>query len=289
MKTITKDKIRFGFDASFEPVLTINPGETVCFETQDCYAEQIDYDKKEFSLLDMKRNNPVTGPLCVNGAEPGDVLKVEIHDIIPDDHGSMCVRLGCGVYEVEGCHCRRIPIKDGVIFFDEGIEIPVRPMIGVIGTCPAMPCDTQSPGPHGGNLDIRDLGIGSTIFLPVSVSGALLAIGDCHAVQGDGETAICAMEMSAKVIVKVDLIKGGTDIPTPFIETKDAIFTTHADRSLDAASVTAARKMHRYLIRKTGLTDAQASMLLSLVGNLRISQVVNPLKGCVMEFPKKYL
>ena len=162
-------------------------------------------------------------------------------------------------------------------------------MIGVIGTCPATPCDTQSPGPHGGNLDIRDLGIGSTIFLPVSVPGALLAIGDCHAVQGDGETAICAMEMSAKVIVKVDLIKGGTDIPTPFIETKDAIFTTHADRSLDAASVTAARKMHRYLIRRTGLTDAQASMLLSLVGNLRISQVVNPLKGCVMEFPKKYL
>ncbi len=289
MKTITKDKIRFGFDASFEPVLTINPGETVCFETQDCYAEQIDYDKKEFSLLDMKRNNPVTGPLCVNGAEPGDVLKVEIHDIIPDDHGVMCVRLGCGVYEVEGCHCRRFPIKDGVIYFDEGIEIPVRPMIGVIGTCPAKPCDTQSPGPHGGNLDIRDLRAGSTIYLPVSVPGALLAIGDCHAVQGDGETAICAMEMSAKVIVKVDLIKGGTDIPTPFIETKDAIFTTHADRSLDAASVTAARKMHRYVMQKAGLTDAQASMLLSLVGNLRISQVVNPLKGCVMEFPKKYL
>jgi len=289
MKTITKDKIRFGFDASFEPVLTINPGETVCFETQDCYAEQIDYDKKEFSLLDMKRNNPVTGPLCVNSAEPGDVLKVEIHDIIPDDHGVMCVRLGCGVYEVEGCHCRRFPIKDGVIYFDEGIEIPVRPMIGVIGTCPAKPCDTQSSGPHGGNLDIRDLGAGSTIYLPVSVPGALLAIGDCHAVQGDGETAICAMEMSAKVIVKVSLIKDGSDIPTPFIESKDAIFTTHADESLDVASITAARKMHRYVMQKTGLTDAQASMLLSLVGNLRISQVVNPLKGCVMEFPKKYL
>ncbi len=288
MKTITKDKIRFGFDASFEPVLTIDPGETVCFETQDCYAEQIDHDKKEFSLLDMKRNNPVTGPLYVNGAVPGDVLKIEILDIIPEDHGVMCVRLNCGVYEVEGCHCRKFPIKDGVIYFDEGIRIPVRPMIGVIGTCPAEPCDTQSPGPHGGNLDINELGIGSTIYLPVSVPGALLAIGDCHAVQGDGETAICAMEISAKVIVKVNVIKEGSDIPAPFIETKDAIYTTHGDESLDIASVTAARKMHRYLIQKTDLTDAQASMLLSLAGNLRISQVVNPRKGCVMEFPKKY-
>ena len=289
MKTITKDKIRFGFDASFEAVETIDSGETVCFETQDCYAEQIDHDRKDFSLLDMKRNNPVTGPLHVNGAEPGDVLKIEVLDIIPDDHGVMCIRPNCGVYEVVGCHCRRFPIKDGVIYFDGGIEIPVRPMIGVIGTCPTEPCDTQSPGPHGGNLDINELGIGSTVYLPVSVPGALLAIGDCHAVQGDGETAICAMEMSAKVIVKVSVIKNGSDIPTPFIETKEAVYTAHGDESLDIASVTAARKMHRYLTHKTGLTDTQASMLLSLVGNLRISQVVNPRKGCIMEFPKKYL
>ena len=184
MKTIEKDKIRFGFDASWEPVEYIESGETVCFKTQDCYAEQIDYDKKDFSLLDMKRNNPVTGPLYVNGAEPGDVLKVEILDIVPEDHGVMCVRLNCGVYEVVGCHCRRFPIRDNTIYFDNGIEIPIRPMIGVIGTCPVEPCDTQSPGEHGGNLDINDLGIGCTVYLPVSVPGALLAIGDCHAVQG---------------------------------------------------------------------------------------------------------
>ncbi len=289
MKTITRDRIRFGFDSSFEPAGTINSGETVCFETQDCYAEQIDDDNKDFSLLDMKRNNPVTGPLYVNGAEPGDILKIEVLDIVPDDHGVMCIRHNSGVYEVDGCHCRRFPIKDGVVFFDQGIKIPVRPMIGAIGTCPAEPCDTQSPGPHGGNLDINELGIGSTVYLPVSVPGALLAVGDCHAVQGDGETAICAMEISAEVIVKVSVVKDGSDIPTPFIETKNAIYTTHGDESLDVAAVAAARKMHQYLVRKTNLTDVQASMLLSLSGNLRISQVVNPRKGCIMEFPKKYL
>lgn len=289
MKRIMRDQIRFGFDKEFAPVETIESGETVCFETQDCYAEQIDVDGKDFKELDMKRNNPVTGPLYVNGAEPGDVLKVEIQNIEPKDHGVMCVRLGCGVYEVEGCHCRKFPIHDNKIFFDHGIEVPVKPMIGVIGTCPEEACDTQAPGEHGGNLDIRDLGIGSTVYLPVAVSGALLAIGDCHAVQGDGETAICAIEISADVTVKVSVLKDAGAIPTPFIETEKDIYTTYGDESLDVASVKAARKMHRYLTDKTKLTDAQAAMLLSLVGNLRISQVVNPKQGCMMQFPKKYL
>lgn len=289
MKTITKDKKQFSFDPAVVPAETAESGETVCFQTQDCYAEQIDYDKKDFALLDMKRNNPITGPLFVNGAEPGDILKIDILDITPEDHGTMCVRLGSGVYDVQGCHCRRFPINDNKVLFDNNVEIPLKPMIGVIGTCLEKACDTQAPGEHGGNLDIKDLGIGNSIYLPVSVPGALLSIGDCHAVQGDGETAICAVEISASVIVRVSVIKGNSGIPTPFIETERTIITTNADESLDAASIEAARKMHKYLIRTTDYTDAQAAMMLSLVGNLRISQVVNPKKGCIMEFPKCYL
>ena len=172
MKTITKDNIRFGFDSAFEPVETIDPGESVCFQTQDAYAEQIDHDKKDFSLMDMEQNNPVTGPVYVNGAEPGDILKVEILDIVPEDHGVMCVRWNCGVYELEGLHCRRFPVRDNKVFFDNGIEVPARLMVGIIGTCPKEPCDTQSPGEHGGNPDIKNLGIGSAIYLPVAVPGA---------------------------------------------------------------------------------------------------------------------
>ena len=289
MKTITKDKIQFSFDPAFDPAEFADSGETVCFQTQDCYAEQIDYDNKDFSLLDMTRNNPVTGPLFVNDAAPGDILKIDILDIISENHGVMCIRTGSGVYDVQGCHCRKFPIRDNTILFDNDIEIPVRPMIGVIGTCPEDACDTQAPGEHGGNLDIKDLGKGSSIYLPVSVPGALLSIGDCHAVQGDGETAICALEVSASVIVRVSVIKGDPGIPTPFIETESTIITTNGDEYLDAASIKAAGKMHKYLVKTTDLTDAQAAMLLSLVGNLRISQVVNPKKGCIMEFPKCYL
>ena len=89
MKVISREKIQFGFDAESEPVRRIESGEVVCFETQDCYAKQIDVDGKDFYELDMKRNNPVTGPLYVNEAEPGDLLKIEILNIIPEDYYSI--------------------------------------------------------------------------------------------------------------------------------------------------------------------------------------------------------
>ena len=290
MKTISSDNISFTFDPAHPPVETALSGETVCFQTRDCYNGQIDTDGKDFAQVDLTWCNPVTGPLYVEGAQPGDVLKVEILDIAPDEEAIMCVRTGKGVYDVEGCHCRRFPIREGALWFDNGIRIPIRPMIGVIGTCPAQPIDTETPGEHGGNLDIKNLGVGSTVYLPVALPGALLSMGDCHAIQGDGETAICGAEMCARMTVRVSVLKGrGKDIPTPLVETADAILTTSADVSLDTASTAAARKMHDYLVRATDLTDAQAAMMLSLVGDLRISQVVNPKKGCIMEFPKKYL
>ena len=287
MKQISEKNTSFFFDPAIPPALTVESGETVTFMTKDCYDGQIDIDHKDFCLLDMSRNNPITGPLYIKGAEPGDTLKVEVLDIVPNEYGMMCVRLGKGVYHVNGNHCRIFKIQDGIIQFDQGIRIPVRPMIGVIGTCPATACDTHCPGPHGGNLDIRDLGIGSTVFLPVSVPGAMLSIGDCHALQGDGETAICGLEVSAAVTVRVTIVK--EQLPTPFLETNDAIYTIAWDQSLDLASVDASRKMHQYLMSYSCLSDAQAAMLLSLVGDLRISQIVNPLKGCIMRFPKAYL
>lgn len=289
MKIIGSDKVRYSFDPVWKAAEYADSGETVCFQTQDCYSGQIDADRKDITLIQTAQCNPVTGPLYVGGAEPGDVLRVDILDIVPGGHGVMRVKPGLGIYELDSAHCRRFPIRDGKIYFDNGIEIPIRPMIGVIGTCPLEPIDTETPGEHGGNMDIKDLGIGSTVYLPVAVPGALLSLGDCHAVQGDGETVICAVEISASVTVRVTVLKNASFLPTPFIETEDSVLTTYAHESLDEASVQAARKMHEYLIQTTDLTNAQAGMLLSLAGDLRISQVVNPRKGCIMQFPKKYL
>ncbi len=290
MKTVACDSVSYFFDKASAPQMSCESGDTVRFECRDCYNNQLEYDGFDFSKMDMRLNNPITGPLYVNGAQPGDVLRVEIAAIDMGDSGSMCVRLGSGVYEVQGCHCRRFDVKNGLIHFDNGIKIPVRPMVGVMGTAPAgAPQSTQTPGEHGGNMDIKDLGEGAVLYLPVEAEGALLSMGDIHALQGDGETAICALEMAGIVTVRVTVLKDRGDIPTPFVVTPTHYLVTASSPSLDECSVSAARKMHRFLTAHAPLSDAQAAMALSLLGDLRISQVVNPQKGCLMAVPRGIL
>jgi len=290
MFSIDKIYENFEFKPDTKPCAFADSGEVVRFICKDCYADQLTDDNIDFTQMNMTHNNPITGPLYINDAQPGDVLKVELQNIEIADFASMCVRTGVGTYEVEGCHCRRFPIENGIVKFDNNIEIPIKPMVGVMGTSPASgAASTQSPGEHGGNMDIRELGVGSIIYFPVNVPGALLSMGDIHAVQGDGETAICAMEVSGAVTVKVEVVKGDKFIPTPFIVTPKSYYTTASAKSLDECSVAAARKMHRFVMEYANMDDGQAAMLLSVVGHLRISQVVNPEKGCIMELPRAFV
>lgn len=285
MIIVSKENIIFSFRPKEAPAAYANSGDIVKFCCLDCYCEQFKVET-DFRNINMGHNNPATGPLYVKGAEPGDVLRIEIKAIDLEKEGTMFVRTGSGIYDIDGYHCRKFSIEDGKIKFYNEITIPIRPMIGVIGTAPNNKnIRTTVPDEHGGNLDIKDLGEGALLYLPVNVPGALLSMGDLHAVQGDGETVICALEMSGEVTVKVDVLKNRNDIPTPFIVTEDNYITTAADPSLDNCSVAAAKKMHRFLREHSVLNDAQSGMLLSLAGNLRISQVVNPSKGCIMEFP----
>jgi amidase len=285
--SIPKNYVHFAFDPTSIPCAAAKSGDIVAFACQDCYGEQILSDGFAFSKVDMERNNPATGPLFIQGASPGDILRVEILDIALADEGCMTAREGVGTYEIHGTHCRRFPFEDGAVLFDRGIRIPLRPMVGVVGTAPAEgTASTQVPGRHGGNLDIKDLGPGAFLYLPIDVEGALLSIGDIHAVQGDGETVICALETSGIVTVKIDVLKGRNDIPLPFIVTPERYLSVAADPSLDICSIEASRTMHRFLLNHSGLNAEQCGMILSLAGNLRISQIVNPLKGCVMEFPR---
>ena len=287
MILIDKNYENYEFKPDTKPFAFADSGETIRFECKDCYNDQLTEDNIDYGNMNMSHNNPIAGPLYVNGAEAGDVLKVEIINIEMADSACMCVRTGVGIYEVEGCHCRRFPIENGIVKFDGGIDIPIKPMVGVMGTSPATgEVSTQSPGEHGGNMDNRELGIGSTVYFPVNVAGALLSMGDIHAVQGDGETAICAMEVSGAVTVKVEVIKTNKYIPTPFIVTEKSYYTTAAAKSLDDCSVAAARKMHRFIMEQMNFNDGQAAMILSVMGHLRITQVVNPEKGCMMEFPR---
>lgn len=286
MLIIDKNQVHFAFDPAIRPCAVAESGDTVKFCCQDCFSEQLLTDHFDVQQIDMDRTNPATGPLFINGAEPGDVLRMEVLaiDLAPD--GCMSALPSAGAYEIKDATCRRFKLENGEIWFDRDIRLPIRPMIGVIGTAPASEAiSTHVPGEHGGNLDIRDLGVGTLLYLPVNVPGALLSMGDLHALQGDGETVMCALEISGDITVKVDVLKHRPDIPTPFLISRGLYLTTAADPSLDAASEAAARKMHAFLQTHAGLDDAQSGMLLSLAGNLRISQVVNPAKGCIMDFP----
>ncbi len=243
MTIVHREHAAFFFDAAAAPAARAKSGETVRFCCRDCYDGQLDRDGADFSAIDMRRVNPVTGPLYVEGAEAGDVLRVEITDIALAAEGAMCVRRGVGCYDIEGIHCRRFPLEDGCICFDQGIRIPARPMIGVIGAAPAgAPVSSESPGEHGGNLDIPLLGVGAVVYLPVSAEGALLSLGDLHARQGDGETAVCALECEGEATLKVDVLKGLSGLPTPLIKTPEYYLCAAADESLDISSVAAAKK-----------------------------------------------
>jgi amidase len=286
MLRIEKNRVSHFFDGSAIPAAYAKSGEMVVFCCQDCYNDQLK-DGEDLRKKHIAHYNPITGPLYVEEAQPGDVLKVEICRIKLPESGIMSVRKGTGSYKVEGSYTRRFFMENGEILFDGGIHLKATPMVGTIGNAPPpghiIPSDT--PGEHGGNLDIRDLGEGAVLYLPVFVQGALLSMGDLHALQGDGESAICGLETSGEVTVKVSLCKGREDIPTPLILANGHYLTTAADPSLDVCSLAAARKMHCFLLQHTQLSDAQCAMLLSLKGNLRVSQIVNPAKGCMMEFP----
>jgi amidase len=287
---VSKDSVHYFFDSAQQPAARAQKGDTVVFECIDCYANQITSNETAFAALNMVTNNPLTGPLYVEGACAGDILKIKVIDIKIADKGVMTARKNAGLYMelLNESRCKVIPIRNHTANFN-GIGIPLRPMIGDIGVATEEPRCVTIPGPNGGNMDIKELTEGTTLYLPVLVEGALLSIGDVHAVQGDGETVICALEVDAEVTVMVDIIQDSS-IPLPFLETDESYITIAEDESLDVAAKLAGWKMHHFLKDHTdNLTVEEIAMLMSLVGDLRIAQVVNGLKGSYFKFPKNLL
>lgn len=269
------------------PAAHAKSGDAVRFETLDCFGCQIQSENQLLGKLDWGNINPATGPLFIEEAQPGDVLKVEILNIALDDHGVMCDGPGSGVTgrAVSEESTKILPVADGMIHFNEKLQFPVNPMIGVIGTAPAgAGVDTGTPGPHGGNMDCTRIGAGATLYLPVNVPGALLAMGDLHARMGDGEVEVCGVEIAGTVTVRVTVVKN-CSLPTPFLVNSEIAAAIYSAETLDDASVGATMAMHGFLMNELGLNEHEAGMLLSVAGDLRICQVVDPEKTCRMELP----
>lgn len=276
-------------------------GDTVVFETRDCYDDAVVSEERPLGDKKNPIENPATGPLYVEGAKPGDILKVEILDIQLRDWGVMRSSTMCGVFHEDFTErsARIFPIysydedaKTDVysqyVRFDDTLTIPLDPMIGVIGTAPAGEgITTDTPDSHGGNMDCRKIVKGSTLYLPVNTPGALLSMGDLHARMGDGEVFICGLETGGKVTVRVTMLKSeeAAVLPTPFLSCRGKVMTIQSAKDLDEAGDMAAKAMKEFVKAALKKDNFEAGMLMSLLADMVVCQVVDPLKTVRMEFP----
>lgn len=273
MKRVKRDKLVYHFDKENRPALEVEVGEAFMVETQDALNGQI---RTEADLLANGVNldyvNPCTGPIFVNGADPGDTVVVEIVDIRCKDKGFSCVIGGDGILrDYTQPYTKIFDITEDTAIFDENIEFPIKPIVGTIGTTPAKPIPTGRSGDHAGNIDAPIFTVGARIHLPVFVPGALLLVGDCHACQSDSEFSQ-ALECASDVTLKVTDIKKGRQIPCPMIETVDSWATCSTGDTLQEAIVKASKHMADFLVERLKVTINQAAVIISCVGNVRLNQ-----------------
>jgi len=295
------------FDAEVPPVLTIASGDEVIVETHIArglerlkLAGAMDEDfpaamrTVEAEVLERgPGGHPMTGPIYVSGAQPGDMLEVRIESIdflmdlgvsgfLPDG-GTLPTEFPYGSLQLF-----RFDLASRTTQLGPGIEIPLRPFFGTIGVAPPRLKGRVSSGPpghHAGNLDLKELVVGSVLFLPVHVPGALLSIGDGHAAQGDGEVSGTAIETALSGRVRVVLHKDKT-IGWPRAETPTHYVSIGLHVDLDEAARLATREMIEYLVSEKGLERDAAYILCSVALDLRVTQLVDGTKGIHAMLPK---
>ena len=291
--TIHKDCHHFGWDNSIEPVLSVGPGETVEISTVDSSGGQLTPDStvNDLATLSFDKVNPVTGPIFIEGAAPGDAVALTFLDLKPSGWGWTANIPGFGLladqFPDPALHVWSYDAASlSPAAYGPGGRLPLKPMIGTVGLAPAESGvhSVVPPRRMGGNMDIRDNGIGTTLYLPVEVEGGLLSLGDTHAAQGDGEICGTALESPMDVAVKVDLLKGA-NLPYPRFETEGPV-TRHLDtkgyrastgigEDLMRAARDAVSDMIDWITGTTGMSAVDAYMLCSVCGDLRISEIVD--------------
>lgn len=291
MKILSRDHVVYALSGQAEPVLTVQPGEAVVFETYDCYGGSLLPEGNTFADFDRRYGNPATGPLRVEGARPGDMLRIEIEKIELGPVGILDIGPNSGAMKGIAPEpvIHRIPVSDGFLTYKGKVKVPVKPMIGVIGTAPAgEPVRTMTPMDHGGNMDCTKIEEGATLYLPVFVEGGLLFMGDLHGIMGDGEVGNCGLEIEGRVRVRVHRERE-LRFPYPLVENPDQWITIAYGETLDEASEKAVRQMLAFLTESQGLDPVDAGMLMDMAGDLVVCQIVNPYKTARVEIPKKVL
>jgi acetamidase/formamidase len=295
------------FDASTKPILTIKSGDTVSIETPLAGSKEMedmglpqDLIRPEMRELEAGVKdrgagaNILVGPVFVEGAEPGDVLEIQILDVTPADNYAVNVfHPGGGALanQFPYFHARAIPLdkERNVAIAGPGIEIPLHPFFGTMGVAPAIAIGRISDGPPGyyaGNLDNKHLVAGTTLYIPVQVKGALFSVGDGHAGQGDGEVDGTAIEAALWGKFRFNVRKD-MKLRWPRAETPDSIMTMGFDPDLNLAAEMAVRQMVEYLVSERHMLPVDAYVLCSLAVDLQVTQIVDGVKGVHAMLPKK--
>ncbi|HXY46041.1 MAG TPA: acetamidase/formamidase family protein [Acidimicrobiales bacterium] len=297
---VLRAQIHHGWSRDHVPVLSVPSGSEIAFETTDASGGQIRPGSTHESVrdLDFERVNPVSGPVYVEGARPGDTLQVDILAVEPGAYGWTGIIPGFGlladrfpdpwlyVWELEGGHAQ----------FTEDVRVPLQPFCGVLGVAPAESGlhSVVPPRRVGGNLDTRQLGPGATLYLPVEVEGALFGVGDTHAAQGDGEVCGTAIEATMSVTLRLSVrpdLQVDTpefDLTRPLERPGAAAAGYHATTGVGPDLMEAARQsveaMITHLEARRRLSREQAYALCSVAADLRLSEVVDAPNWVVSAF-----
>jgi amidase len=296
---IPKGEVRYTLGPEHPPVASIAPGTRLRFETELNIGDVLHSVDDSFdpSMINLPFVNPVTGPVAIDGASAQQVLVCDIEQIelVPPGFTALLPGFGPFVDWIRrrdfGVHARVVDVRDGVVIWDEHTRIPVRPMAGTIGVSPLLDSiSTIDNGPHGGNMDVQEVAPGATLYFPINVDGALFYIGDCHAVQGDGELCgIGAIEIRTHTTVRLDLAPRPERMLWPRIEAPDYIGAIASARPLEDAFRLAAEELVTWMAADYGFTAADSVLLLGQVAEARCTQVVNPKYTYIVKVPKRFL
>jgi amidase len=288
------------------PVARLSPGDILETNTLDCFGNVVR--KPGDTLALVKGDNPLTGPFHVEGAEPGDTLVVKFLELqLDSDQGLGAFAPGFGALGTTFyTPMLNPPLPERIYFYPVdrarnvgtfqaqdsrfSVEIPLSPFVGCIGVAPPLGESRASitPGEWGGNMDSPEASPGHTLYLPVNVPGALLYVGDGHAVQGDGEVAGTGLEIAMRMRLQVDLVKK-TAIRWPRFETADELMALGATRPLDDALRIAFTELIAWIKADYGLSELDAYELLSKVARIRVSEMVDPNYVVIAKVAKKFL
>ena len=271
----------WSFGPDLQPVLEVEPGDVVTFETNDCFTGQIRSEDDLVTDIDLERINSATGPVAVRGAEPGDSLVAEILDVRPVEWGVATLIPGFGqlIEQVQSPLTRLFQVRDGEIVMNDRVSFPAKPMVGVVGV--ATGGDTLSnglAGRHGGNLDDHFHGQGARIYFPVRQPGGMFAVGDMHASMGDGEICFTGVEIAGEVDVRFDLLKG-KQATWPVTELAGSWLPHATHDTYEGAAQLVSEEAARLLVDEHGFTIEDAFVFLSVACDAGVAQACRPAEG----------